>query len=85
MAERKKIPDEPPTRPTIRPIEGGGFEYAIFRFTFLFANGDTQIVETTRDDSTLREALLAERKMSGDRIVGASDPVFVGWFRIEPR
>ena len=82
--ERRKIPDEPPTSPAIRPTDHG-FEYAIFRFTFLFANGDTMTVETTRDDSTLRAVLLAERDVAGDRIIGASDPVFVGWFRIEPR
>lgn len=66
-------------------VDGRVVEFPIFEFSFLFANSDVVVVCSTVDNSELRAALLAERKIEGDRIVGASDGKHVGWMRIEPR
>jgi len=71
-------------RPKLRMVDGG-LEYPLFEFRFLFADGSTIDVIGTGDDSTLREVVLAERGIDGDRIVGASDGRHVGWMAVTPR
>lgn len=56
--------------------DGSGGCYAlvaVYRYRFLFANGDVLDVLSTCDDSDLRRAVLDMRNLNVDRIVGVSD------------
>jgi hypothetical protein len=53
--------------------------WRIYRWRFLFANGDVLDVVSTHDDSHLRGELLKLRGVTDDRIVGVSEPVPIGW------
>jgi hypothetical protein len=66
-------------------IVDGAIEYPVYVFRFLFGNGDVLDVRSMQDDSRLREAILKERAIDGDRIVGTSDGTFVGYMRVEPK
>jgi hypothetical protein len=54
--------------------------HRLYRYRFMFANGDTADVIAPWDTSDLRGAVLKYRRGGADdRIVGVSEPVPVGW------
>lgn len=55
----------------------------VWRFRFLFGDGTVKDVVAIRDDSRLRELLLAERKgVKNDRIAGSATAAFVGYAKL---
>lgn len=75
----------PPKEPgKIEPkIVRGRYTEPVYRFRYLFENGDVVDVEATRDDSNLRDALLKERKIHSDRIAGSTRMEFLGYCNME--
>lgn len=65
-------------KPAAKVVEGKFYE-PVYLHRFLFENGDVVDVLAIRDDSRLREALLAQRNIHGDRITGSTQLDFVGY------
>lgn len=86
MPPAKKRAPTKPSPPRIRlerqPSDDGDGEWhavvPLYRYRFMFANGDVEWVVTDADDSTLRSVLLETRNTPDDRIVGVSDGSHVG-------
>jgi hypothetical protein len=79
-APRKKAESKEP-RVKIETTEDGTLRasWPVFAYRVLFANGDTLTIESPRDDSDVRGAVLEHRKLEGDQIMGVARLGCVGW------
>jgi hypothetical protein len=79
---KRAAPKEPPVR--LVPNGDGTLRasWPVHAYRFLFADGTVLNVESVRDDSVLRGALIDHRKVPDDRIVGSTVLGCVGWTEV---
>jgi hypothetical protein len=85
-ATKKTAPKPKPDLTLVKPepkIIDGKHYVPVYLHRFLFENGDVVDIETPRDDSTLRDVLLTQRHIHGDRIAGSTRLNFVGYADME--